>query len=93
VARYGRLARARVYQAGPARQGERRQGRRDGDRSSPPVVIPARPTTPSRSAPKTALVDLKNARVERLVGARRHAWRLDGAVAAHLAVGDLDTLP
>jgi hypothetical protein len=65
----------------------------DGGQSSPPVVIPTRPMAPSQSAPKTALVDLKNARAELLVGARRRAWRLDGAMAAHLAVGDLDTLP
>jgi hypothetical protein len=57
------------------------------------VAIAARPTAPSRSAPKTALVDLKDTRAELLEGARRRAWQLDGVVVAHLAVGDLDTLP
>jgi hypothetical protein len=35
----------------------------------------------------------KDTRAELLEGARRRAWRLDGAVVAHLAVGDPDTLP
>jgi hypothetical protein len=57
------------------------------------MAIPVRPTAPSRSAPKTALVDLKDTRAELLEGAHRRAWRISGAVVAHLAIGDPDTLP
>jgi hypothetical protein len=57
------------------------------------VAILARPTAPSRSTPKTTLVDLKDMRAELLEGAHRRAWRIAGVVVAHLAVGDPDTLP
>jgi hypothetical protein len=58
----------------------------------PTVAILARPTVPTRSAPKTASADLKKQGAELQERVHQCAWRPGWAVVVLLAGGDLRTL-